>query len=188
MGEHENRYLEAMTKETMEPDMQIQFGNVPRELFNDFEKSLDKSISLEIKKDANDNFDSSDIVIYIKDHLAQIIVEGTRDLLVLGVLAAIKSLWTEITKRKKSENIQLNIEIKPDIDIEYSLTGNINPKIIGVLTDKIFKNLTRGKSLKSKSIKMVANSKLKKWEKEDLTKLKKKDKKLLEKLLRNVRH
>src|SRR5690349_3372201 len=48
----------------MKPTIEIQYKNVPREIFSDFEK-LDKSVGVKIYHDENDHFDApAEILIY----------------------------------------------------------------------------------------------------------------------------
>ncbi len=44
-------------------------------------------------------------------------------------------------KRKGGSEIELNFTIKPDKEIEFNLTGNIDPKNIDVITEKILSYL-----------------------------------------------
>ena len=110
-------------------------------MFSELEQSIDKSI-LKIYEDPNDHFEPpADIVVYVNEHLTQLIVEGVRDVLVVGFLAGINALWKKLVKRKNKEStIELNFKVKQNKEIEYNLTA-VDPKTIEPLTNKMFEYL-----------------------------------------------
>lgn len=120
----------------MKTSIEIQHRKLPREILSDFEKSIDKSISLKIYEDRLEHFDPpAEIVIYINEHLTEIIVGSASGVLASEVWSGIKLMWKKLTKQKKEDDskrsdIELNFTIKPDRTLEFTLDGNVDPKHI----------------------------------------------------------
>lgn len=189
----------------MKPIIEIKYRNLPREIISDFETSIDKSVSLSIYHDENDHFDASaDIVIYINEHLTEILVSGVTGLLSSGIKYAIstsfKKLIAYISKQKKKEHkegknrIELSFKIKPDKTIEFNLESNnvdlktiddINDKIFNYLKDKDqqenhFSNLSfKDNDSPKPKIKMKWNPKIKKWQPENFAEIIKQNEELI---------
>jgi hypothetical protein len=126
----------------MKPSIQVQFRKVPREILSDFEKNIDKSIELEIYEDPLDHFDPpADIVIYINEHLTDLIVGGVGGLLTNALWDGLKALCKRVINRRKGDSIELKFRIKPDKTLEFNLVGDINPNHVDAITEKILKYL-----------------------------------------------
>jgi hypothetical protein len=122
----------------MNMDIEIQYRKVPREMLNDFEKSIGKSVGLKIYEDPNDHFDPpADIVIYVSEHLTEIFVGGASGILFTEVWSGIKALWKKVLTKKKKNDIELIFKVRADREVEFYLQGNIDPKIVESVTDKM---------------------------------------------------
>jgi hypothetical protein len=184
----------------MKPDIQVQIRNLPREILSDFEKSIDKTIALEIYEDTNDHFEPpADIVIYINEHLTDIIVGGVGvGLLTNAFWDGLKALWKRVINRKKENSIELNFTINPDKEIEFDLIVNIDPKNIDAITEKIL-NYLKDKEQQQKDfanpdfkdkhdvkprIRVRYNPKTERMEIVNFTELRKRDEELLKRIIR----
>jgi len=129
----------------MLPSIEIQYRKISRETLNDFERQMDKSINLRIYEDPLDHFDPpADLVIYVNEHLTEIIVGGISGILTSAVWDGIKSLWHKIATKSTKEDpreIELNFKISKDKTIEFNLSGNVNPEQIDPIVAEMLKYL-----------------------------------------------
>lgn len=129
----------------MLPAIEIQYRKVSREILNDFERQIDKSISLKIYLDPLEHFDPpADVVIYINEHLTEIIIGGVSGVLTSAFWDGVKFLWSRVAKKSTKEHrsdIDINFRISPDRTIEFNLTGNIGSAEINTLVGQILKYL-----------------------------------------------
>jgi hypothetical protein len=128
------------------PSINIEVNNAPRDLVIGFDERLDKSIVLTINhsQENADHFEGpADIVIYINEHLTELIVNALiANAVWEGIKYGIESTWRKIVPSKKYKNKDTRrIEIKFKIDsnhtIEYELDGNVEANEINALTSKI---------------------------------------------------
>jgi hypothetical protein len=126
----------------MKPSIDVQFRHLPREILRDFESKIDKSISLKIYEDKNDHFEPpADIVIYVNEHLTEVIIGGISGLLTGALWDGIKALLSKVIKRKKGNSIELDFSIKHDRTIEFSLTGDVDLKSVETIVENILEYL-----------------------------------------------
>ena len=128
----------------MKPSIEIQFRKIPGEIIEGFGASIDESISLTIYHDENDHFEPpADIVVYVNDHLTELIVGGLMvnavwDGIKYAVGAVWKKLITYCSKRKKgNEYLELSFRLKPDRTIDFSLNGSFDHTMIDTAMKEI---------------------------------------------------
>jgi hypothetical protein len=129
----------------MLPTIEIQYRNVRRDILIDFECSIDKSIELKIYKDPLDHFDPpADVLIYVNEHLTEIVVGGVSGLLTSAFWDGLKMLWSKVVKKSTKKHcidIDLNFKLSPDRTIEFHLQGNVDAAQINALVSQILKYL-----------------------------------------------
>jgi|GEM_PF-6692835 len=127
----------------MKPSIQVQFRRVPRKVFSDFEQKIDKSIELEIYEDLAYHFEApADVIIYINEHLTDIIVGGVGvGLLTNGLWDGLKALFAKVIKRRKQTRIELSFRFKSDKTLEFYLAGDVSPNHVDAMVEKILKYL-----------------------------------------------
>lgn len=139
----------------METNIEVRYKQLPFEIIEDFEKNIKKSsISITVIHDKDQYYNATggpaDIIIYIDQHLTEIIVGGVSGLVINGVYDSIKTIWKKLrtyysTKKieiQEDKNyISLNFKLKPDRTLKYSLEGTVDEKIINNLTANIFEYL-----------------------------------------------
>ena len=142
-------------KKIMKKNIELKYRHVPKEIIDDLKTNLDKSFSLSIsnEKEEYSNFTGgpADIIIFIDEHLTELIIGGllvnaTYD----GLKYAIQLLWKKIVASySKQKNkfqtdknyIELKFKLKPNKTLEFNLNGDIDEKIINDLTNNIFSYL-----------------------------------------------
>jgi hypothetical protein len=127
----------------MKPGIQVQFSRIPRKIFSDFEQNIDKSIELEIYEDLALHFEApADVIIYINEHLTDIIVGGVGvGLLTNGLWDGLKALFEKVIKRKKHTRIELSFRFKSDKTLEFYLAGDVGANQVDTIVEKILKYL-----------------------------------------------
>lgn len=186
----------------MENDVEIRYRHLPSEITDDFKKSLEKSdLILKVSHDRKEYFNftggPSDILIYINQHLTELLITGLlAPALYDGLKYSLKNTWKKLVQHYKKRNyqieedkncIELNFKLHKDKTIEFNLNGSIDEKAINVTVDKMFEYLTDkpkhdedlnnpdlldGHSLKPR-IRLQFNSRTNKWEPTNFAKLKK---------------
>ena len=127
----------------MKPSIKVKFSRIPRKIFSDFEQDIDKSIELEIYEDLALHFEApSDVIIYINEHLTDIIVGGVGvGLLTNGLWDGLKALFEKVKKRRKQTSIELSFRIKSDKTLEFYLAGDLSHNQVDTIVEKILKYL-----------------------------------------------
>lgn len=139
----------------MDTNIEVRYKQLPFEIIEDFKKNIERSsISITVIHDKYQYYNATggpaDIIIYIDQHLTELIVGGVSGLVVNGVYDSIKTIWkklqayysTQQTEIQEDKNyISLNFKLKPDRTLKYSLEGTVDEKIIINLTENIFKYL-----------------------------------------------
>lgn len=138
-----------MTKEgslSMQPIIEIQYRKVPRDILEDFEQQIDTSIHLKIYEDPLDHFDPPpDLVIYVNEHLTEIIIGGISGVLTSAIWDGVKALWRKVIKKSTKEHesdIELNFKISSDNTIEFHLSGKIDHNRIDSVVSQMMKYLS----------------------------------------------
>ena len=186
----------------MTGDLQIQvkYRHVPVEIVSDLD-SLEKNIEVNLVRDELEHFNAeggpTDIIVYINNHLTELIAGGlVVNAVYDGLKFCVKSTWKKLLayylSRKSQYHddgnaITLSFEIKPDKTIEYHLEGNIKSESIDKLTEEIFRHLKNASLIESSfnnpdfkdettekpKIRMRFNKETEKWEPVNYTLLRK---------------
>jgi hypothetical protein len=135
--------------------MHIRYQDIPEEFITDFKNNIDRSLTLTTQHDTGEisylDGGPSDIIIFIEEHLTEIIIGGILIPAIYdGLKLAIKRLWIKIVKYYSKQNtvfeedknfIELNFKIKPDKTIIFNLKGNIDDKLVDKITENLFEYL-----------------------------------------------
>lgn len=137
----------------MDRQIEIKYRHLPSDLFVDIENAFrnnDISINIFPDKEDYENFDGSpaDILIYINQHLTELIITGLISPAIYDLVKhSISSTWKKIRdyylkKKNRLEEeknyISLNFKIDSDNSVEFNLIGDIKEDKISELTDKLF--------------------------------------------------
>lgn len=142
----------------MHPNILIVYKKVPDEVIEDFRDTFDDSVSVSLKRERDDCYNFSgptpDVLIYIDEHLTDIIIGGvsgvvfseTWGLLKLSIASAWKKLRAHHSGKKEKPNedtnyICLSFKITSDKTLEYKLKGGVDEKLILEATSKLFEHL-----------------------------------------------
>ena len=139
----------------MDTNIEVRYKQLPFEIIEEFENNIEKaSISITVIHDKDQYYNATggpaDIIIYIDQHLTEIIVGGVSGLVINGVYDSIKTIWKKLRAYYYSKQIEiqedknyisLNFKLKPDRTLKYSLEGTVDEKIINNLTKNIFEYL-----------------------------------------------
>ena len=181
--------------------IEIKYRDVPYEILSDFVIHDAPDLSINLVYDETEYFNfaggPSDILIYINEHLTELIAGG---LVVNAVYDGIKICITATWKRlvrfySNSKNkyqtdknkISIRFKIHQDKIVEYTLEGNVNDTLIENITDKLFEHLKNKETIEDTfkksnfhdpnemkpKIEMYYDTKSKKWEAIDFEKRKK---------------
>jgi hypothetical protein len=138
------------------PDIEIRYRHTPKQLINAFTENVDKSISVKVHQDDLEYFDGpEDIVIYVKEHITELIAGGILvnaawDVIKYAIISIWRLLVAFCSKRKAiDKNIDLVFEMKSGSSIEFRLSGNVDPSTIGDLI-KWIENYLRDKERQKK--------------------------------------
>lgn len=139
----------------MRPIIDIEYTNVPKDVVKDLFalKQYGIDINCHFEEEEFYSFDGgpNDILIYINNHLTEliaggIIVNAAYDILKSGI----QFTWRKVVqfyKNQKGEhqadknNIILKLKIGADRTIEFTLKGNINEDQINIIINKLFLQL-----------------------------------------------
>ncbi|MES2331350.1 MAG: hypothetical protein V4539_17230 [Bacteroidota bacterium] len=139
----------------MEPQITIQYRQIPVNIFDDF-KPLEKvPVQITMRHDKKEYFNATggpvDIIIYIEQHLTELIVNGlvvasVFELLKMAVAGAwkkLKSYYQQKTKplRPDKHGINLVFKISEDKSLTFTLSGEITQTDLTKLTEHIFEYL-----------------------------------------------
>jgi hypothetical protein len=198
----------------MEAKIEIHYGKIPKEIINDFETGIDKSISLTLhhenaeEGEVNHFEEAADILIFVNAHLTELMVGITGSLVYDGIKYAVKSTWKKLRdhyskkKREYQEEqncIELNFKIAPDKTIECTLAGNVAPESIDMLTDKMFEYLKDKERQKrhfdepdyrsdtKPRIRIRYNPETNQWEPVNFGEMRKKDEERMRSIVRKLR-
>jgi hypothetical protein len=145
----------------MRSEVRIEFKRIQGALINEFKEEIDKSISVEVyhHDESIDSFtgEPPDIVIYINEHLTDLIITGLLlPALYDGIKRAIRIIWQKIAKmwiakkpryEEYKNDIIINFRISSEKTIEFLLKGNLDPKSIESITEKLFSYLSQHSTL-----------------------------------------
>lgn len=140
---------------TNNSEIKITYRHVPADILNDMTTLETKNVKVTLHHDRLELFNASggsaDIVIYINNHLTELIVGGLLVNAVYdGIKFCIKSSWKKLVayySSRKSKyyddgtSITLSFEIKPDKTVEYHLEGKVDSAAIDELTEELFRHL-----------------------------------------------
>lgn len=191
----------------MKPAIEVEFRKVPRGILSDFEKSIDKSVSLKIYEDTNDHFEPpADIVIYINEHLTEILIGVASGFLTSALWDGIKLTWGKLIafgsskKKEDKARIELSFKVEQDKSVEFNLSADFDPKQVDTVVNKILDYLKekdqqnkdfgnpafREDDAPKPKIKMKWNPKIKNWEPENFDEYRKRKEELLRELFRRA--
>jgi len=137
-------------------DIEIRYRHTPKQLIDAFTEKVDRSIAVKVHKDDLEYFDGpEDIVIYVKEHITELIAGGILvnaawDVIKYAIINIWRSLVAFCSKRKAvDKNIDLVFEMKSGNSIEFRLSGNVDPSAINELM-KWVENYLRDKEQQKK--------------------------------------
>lgn len=140
----------------MTPNIEIRYRHIPSEITDDIQKDLERAnLTVSIVHDKKEYFNftggPADILIYIDNHLTEIIIGGlllpaAYDTLKYSIKTTWKKLVLHYGKRKSEleedkNHIELNFKLHENKTIEFNLSGDIDEKTINNVVDKLFEYL-----------------------------------------------
>lgn len=139
----------------------IEYMRIPDEIAKDFASEVDNSIHIKLVKSKEyESFTGgpADIIIYIKEHLTEILVGAIVGPAVYdSIKFSISRLWKKLIsfysrKRTIEEDkncISLNIEFKNEGEVEFILSGSVKEKEIQEIINGLFDYLKAQNRIKT---------------------------------------